>query len=82
MDREHERDVFQQEIQKLEQQLRSPQKLQTGSEQRNREVPTEGSAAMFQGHKRVTMIAEGGRVREELVGAPCSPADSSISISL
>lgn len=38
MDREHERDFFQQEIQKLEQQLKSPQKLQGGSEQRNREV--------------------------------------------
>ncbi|XP_078146258.1 A-kinase anchor protein 9 isoform X1 [Centroberyx gerrardi] len=38
VDREHERDVFQQEIHKLEQQLKNPQKLQTGSEQRNREV--------------------------------------------
>lgn len=38
MDREHERDVFQQEIQKLEQQLKSPQKLQLGSDQRNQEV--------------------------------------------
>uniref|UniRef100_UPI0037E8D6CB A-kinase anchor protein 9 isoform X2 n=1 Tax=Semicossyphus pulcher TaxID=241346 RepID=UPI0037E8D6CB len=38
VDREHERDFFQQEIQKLEQQLKNPQKLQTGSEQRNREV--------------------------------------------
>uniref|UniRef100_A0A671W395 A-kinase anchoring protein 9 n=1 Tax=Sparus aurata TaxID=8175 RepID=A0A671W395_SPAAU len=38
VDREHERDFFQQEIQKLEQQLKNPQKLQTGSEQRNQEV--------------------------------------------
>ncbi|XP_069032331.1 A-kinase anchor protein 9 isoform X1 [Embiotoca jacksoni] len=38
VDREHERDFFQQEIQKLEQQLKNPQKLQTGSEQRNHEV--------------------------------------------
>uniref|UniRef100_A0A3Q1JLZ9 A kinase (PRKA) anchor protein 9 n=1 Tax=Anabas testudineus TaxID=64144 RepID=A0A3Q1JLZ9_ANATE len=38
VDREHERDFFQQEIQKLEQQLKNPQKLQTGSEQRNEEV--------------------------------------------
>nr|XP_046273438.1 A-kinase anchor protein 9 isoform X2 [Scatophagus argus] len=38
VDREHERDFFQQEIQKLEQQLKNPQKLQTGSEQRNLEV--------------------------------------------
>ncbi|XP_068603633.1 A-kinase anchor protein 9 [Brachionichthys hirsutus] len=38
VDREHERDFFQQEIQKLERQLKNPQKLQTGSEQRNREV--------------------------------------------
>lgn len=38
VDREHERDFFQQEIQKLEQQLKNPQKLQAGSEQRNQEV--------------------------------------------
>ena len=43
MDREHERDFFQQEIQKLEQQLKNPQKLQPGSEQRNREVTGESS---------------------------------------
>ena len=41
MDREHERDFFQQEIQKLEQQLKNPQKLQIGSEQRNQEVKAE-----------------------------------------
>lgn len=44
VDREHERDFFQQEIQKLEQQLKNPQKLQTGSEQRNQEVTGESSA--------------------------------------
>lgn len=44
VDREHERDFFQQEIQKLEQQLKNPQKLQTGSEQRNQEVTGENSA--------------------------------------
>ncbi|GLD63765.1 A-kinase anchor protein 9-like protein, partial [Lates japonicus] len=38
VDREHERDFFQQEIQKLEQQLKNPQKPQPGSEQRNQEV--------------------------------------------
>ena len=38
VDREHERDVFQQEILKLEQQLKNPQKLLAGSEQRTREV--------------------------------------------
>ncbi|XP_028256635.1 A-kinase anchor protein 9 isoform X2 [Parambassis ranga] len=38
VDREHERDFFQQEIQKLEEQLKNPQKLQSGSEQRNQEV--------------------------------------------
>ncbi|KAK1880793.1 A-kinase anchor protein 9 [Dissostichus eleginoides] len=38
VDREHERDFFQQEIQKLEQHLKNPQKLQAGSEQRNKEV--------------------------------------------
>lgn len=43
MDREHERDFFQQEIQKLEQQLKNPQKHQTGSEQRNQEVMRESS---------------------------------------
>lgn len=37
-DREHERDVFQQEIQNLEQQLKNPQKTQTGSERSEREV--------------------------------------------
>lgn len=37
-DREHERDVFQQEIQNLEQQLKNPQKTQTGNERRDREV--------------------------------------------
>ena len=38
MDREHERDVFQQEIQKLEEQLRNPQKLQGASDPRGKEV--------------------------------------------
>ncbi|KAG7501284.1 hypothetical protein JOB18_045145 [Solea senegalensis] len=38
VDREHERDFFQQEIQTLEKQLKNPQRLQTGSEQRNQEV--------------------------------------------
>ncbi|XP_053717499.1 A-kinase anchor protein 9 isoform X2 [Synchiropus splendidus] len=38
VDREHERDFFQQEIQKLEHQLKNPQKVQTGSEQKHREV--------------------------------------------
>lgn len=38
VDREHERDFFQQEIQKLEQQLKNPQKLQAGAELRNKEV--------------------------------------------
>lgn len=41
VDREHERDFFQQEIQKLEKQLKNPQKVQTGSEQRNQEVTGE-----------------------------------------
>lgn len=43
MDREHERDFFQQEIHKLEEQLKNPQKLQAGSEQRNREVTGQSS---------------------------------------
>lgn len=43
MDREHERDFFQQEIQKLEEQLKNPLKLQSGSEQRNQEVTGESS---------------------------------------
>lgn len=47
MDREHERDFFQQEIQKLEQQLKNPQKLQTGSEQRNQEVTGERRFCLF-----------------------------------
>ncbi|XP_076862757.1 A-kinase anchor protein 9 isoform X3 [Brachyhypopomus gauderio] len=38
MDREHERDVFQQEIQKLEQQLKSLAKPQSSKEQHHREV--------------------------------------------
>lgn len=38
IDREHERDVFQQEIQKLEQQLKIPQRFQPISEHQNREV--------------------------------------------
>lgn len=38
VDREHERDFFQQEIQKLEQQLKNQQKQQAGSEHRNQEV--------------------------------------------
>ncbi|KAL7976552.1 hypothetical protein Chor_008501 [Crotalus horridus] len=38
IDREHERDVFQQEIQKLEQQLKIPQRLQPVSEHQNREI--------------------------------------------
>uniref|UniRef100_A0ABM5GNQ0 A-kinase anchor protein 9 isoform X8 n=1 Tax=Pogona vitticeps TaxID=103695 RepID=A0ABM5GNQ0_9SAUR len=38
IDREHERDVFQQEIQKLEQQLKIPQRLQPVNEHQNREV--------------------------------------------
>ncbi|KTF80498.1 hypothetical protein cypCar_00043597, partial [Cyprinus carpio] len=37
-DREHERDVFQQEIHNLEQQLKNPTKTQTGSDRRDREV--------------------------------------------
>ncbi len=41
VDREHERDFFQQEIQKLEEQLRNPQKPQNASEQRNHEVTEE-----------------------------------------
>lgn len=43
MDREHERDFFQQEIQKLEQQLKAQQKQQPGSEHRNQEVIGERS---------------------------------------
>ncbi|KTG33014.1 hypothetical protein cypCar_00043966, partial [Cyprinus carpio] len=38
VDREHERDVFQQEIHNLEQQLKNPAKTQTGSDRRDREV--------------------------------------------
>ncbi|KAM6958852.1 A-kinase anchor protein 9 [Aplochiton taeniatus] len=38
VDREHERDVFQQEILKLEDQLKNPQKQQTGSEHRSSKV--------------------------------------------
>ncbi|KAK1788985.1 hypothetical protein P4O66_015880 [Electrophorus voltai] len=38
MDREHERDVFQQEIQKLEQQLKNFPKPQSSKEQRHREL--------------------------------------------
>ncbi|XP_064362124.1 A-kinase anchor protein 9 isoform X2 [Dromaius novaehollandiae] len=38
VDREHERDVFQQEIQKLEQQLKIPQRCQPVSEHQTREV--------------------------------------------
>ncbi|XP_035391455.1 A-kinase anchor protein 9 isoform X3 [Electrophorus electricus] len=38
MDREHERDVFQQEIQKLEQQLKNLPKPQSSKEQRHREL--------------------------------------------
>lgn len=45
VDREHERDVFQHEIQKLEDQLKNSQKPQTGSEQRNREVTRESQTA-------------------------------------
>lgn len=37
-DREHERDVFQQEIHNLEQQLKNPPKSGTGSDRRDREV--------------------------------------------
>lgn len=48
MDREHERDVFQQEIQKLEEQLRNPQKLQAGSEQRNKEVSAAKGQALIE----------------------------------
>ncbi|XP_016303745.1 A-kinase anchor protein 9-like [Sinocyclocheilus anshuiensis] len=44
-DREHERDVFQQEIHNLEQQLKNPAKTQTGSDRRDREVQ-ELSAAL------------------------------------
>ncbi|XP_042601949.1 A-kinase anchor protein 9-like [Cyprinus carpio] len=44
-DREHERDVFQQEIHNLEQQLKNPSKTQTGSDRRDREVQ-ELSAAL------------------------------------
>lgn len=47
MDREHERDFFQQEIHKLEQQLKNPQKLQSGSEQRNQEVTGESEEVFF-----------------------------------
>ncbi|NWW49990.1 AKAP9 protein, partial [Pedionomus torquatus] len=38
IDREHERDVFQQEIQKLEQQLKIPQRIQPVNEHQTREV--------------------------------------------
>ncbi|XP_067862571.1 A-kinase anchor protein 9 isoform X2 [Heptranchias perlo] len=38
IDREQERDVFQQEILKLEQQLKTPQRFQPNSDQRNREM--------------------------------------------
>lgn len=54
MDREHERDFFQQEIQKLEQQLKNPQKLQTGSEQRNQEVT--GERLFFALPQRVALV--------------------------
>lgn len=37
-DREHERDVFQQEIHNLEQQLKNPPKTGSGSDRRDREV--------------------------------------------
>ena len=52
MDREHERDFFQQEIQKLEEQMKNPHKLQTGSEQRNREVTGESSVLCGPGSNR------------------------------
>lgn len=38
VDREHERDVFQQEIQKLEQQLKMPQRHQPVNEHQSNEV--------------------------------------------
>uniref|UniRef100_UPI00398F60B0 A-kinase anchor protein 9 n=1 Tax=Pristiophorus japonicus TaxID=55135 RepID=UPI00398F60B0 len=38
IDREQERDVFQQEIMKLEQQLKTPQRFQPNSDERNREM--------------------------------------------
>ncbi|XP_053323649.1 A-kinase anchor protein 9 [Spea bombifrons] len=40
VDREHERDVFQQEIQKLEQQLKMPQRCQPLSDQQHNQVET------------------------------------------
>lgn len=40
IDREHERDVFQQEIQKLEHQLKAVPRLQPVSEHQTREVRT------------------------------------------
>ncbi|XP_063308527.1 A-kinase anchor protein 9 [Pelobates fuscus] len=40
VDREHERDVFQQEIQKLEQQLKMPQRYQPTNDQQSNQVET------------------------------------------
>ena len=66
MDREHERDFFQQEIQKLEQQLKSPQKHQISSEKRNREVEQLTSQLKEKADWCSELLLSSERLRREL----------------